>query len=110
VACHTETGPINPFIERGEVPTAQAVITQLRTPRNLMPMFSEGQVSDADAALIADFLASQVSAQQSQEAPAALPTSGGENSSTSAILLILTGAGLVAASFILRRRLNKVTN
>jgi mono/diheme cytochrome c family protein len=100
VACHTTTGPINGFIERKEVPTAQAVITQLRTPRNLMPMFSDSQVSDADAALIADFLASQVSAQLP---PPALPTSGGDHASTLATILIIVGCGFVAASFILRR-------
>jgi len=106
VACHGTTGPINAFIERGEVPTAQAVINQLRSPRNLMPMFSEGQVSDADAALIAEFMASQVS---TQLAPAALPASGSDDPSTLAAVLILIGSGFVAAGFILRRQLNKVT-
>jgi mono/diheme cytochrome c family protein len=100
VACHTTTGPINIFIERGEIPTAEAVIAQLRSPRHNMPMFSEGQVSDADATLIADFLAQQVS---SQLAPATLPTSGGDQSSKLPLFLALIGSGLVTLGLILRR-------
>lgn len=101
VACHTTTGPIQFFIDRGEIPTADAVIAQLRNPRQNMPMFSEGQVSDGDAALIADFLAQQVS---SQLAPATLPTSGGDPASRLSLFLALIGSGLVVISLLLRRR------
>lgn len=90
VACHTTTGAINGFIQRGETPTAEAVITQLRTPRNNMPMFGAEQVSDQEAALIAEFMASQV-------APEALPATGSSGSSTWVAVLVFVGAGLVVA-------------
>ncbi len=79
IACHGPTGPVQPFEARGETPTVEAVITQLRTPRNNMPMFTVEQVSDEEAALIADFVASQFS-------PAELPVSG---SSTPSLLLVI---------------------
>jgi mono/diheme cytochrome c family protein len=58
IACHGPNGPVGNFNRRAEVPTAAAVIRQLRTPRMNMPMFREDQVSDEEAAIIADFLAS----------------------------------------------------
>lgn len=88
VACHGETGPVDNFTRRGETPTTEAVIKQLRTPFKNMPSFREDQVSDEDAALIADFLASQV-------APAALPTSGSDGSSRLPIVLLLIGSVLL---------------
>jgi mono/diheme cytochrome c family protein/glyoxylase-like metal-dependent hydrolase (beta-lactamase superfamily II) len=70
VACHGPTGPVQSFNRRAEEPTAEAVIAQLRTPRERMPMFSEGQVSDEEAAAIAEFLVSQyVPALQEVPAP-----------------------------------------
>jgi mono/diheme cytochrome c family protein len=102
VACHTTTGPINGFIERKEVPTADIVIAQLRSPRNLMPTFSDAQVSDADAALIAEFLASEVSGQLP---PATLPSSGSETAAPWSVVLTLAGAGLLALGLVIRRRL-----
>ena len=66
IACHGDTGPINGFIERGETPTAERVINQLRTPFKNMPSFSPEQVSDAEAALIA------ASARVPRRAPASL--------------------------------------
>jgi mono/diheme cytochrome c family protein len=101
VACHTTTGPIQHFLDRAEIPTTEAVIMQLRNPRQNMPMFSEGQVSDADAALIADFLAQQVSPQL---APASLPPSGGPGSTGQPLAFILIGGGLMVTGFWLRRR------
>ncbi|MDX1520692.1 MAG: c-type cytochrome [Anaerolineae bacterium] len=91
VACHGETGPIERFIDRGETPTAERVIAQLRTPFSLMPSFSEDQVSDADAALIAEFMAAQIA---EQAPPEALPQAG-EASSTPTTLLLLFGSGLL---------------
>jgi mono/diheme cytochrome c family protein len=102
VACHTTTGPINGFIQRKEIPTADLVIAQLRSPRNMMPTFSDAQVSDADAAVIAEFLASQVS---SQLPPATLPSSGSETTTPWPALLTLIGCGLIALGLILHRRL-----
>jgi LPXTG-motif cell wall-anchored protein len=97
VACHTTTGPVTRFTSRGETPTAEAVITQLRTPLELMPAFSVEQVSDEEAGLIADFLASQVS-------PAGLPETGEARSTGILLVLMLLGSGLAAAGFLLRRK------
>jgi mono/diheme cytochrome c family protein len=95
VACHTTTGPVKPFADRGETPTAEAVITQLRTPKNNMPMFAVEQVSDEEAAVIAEFLASQMS-------PGALPQTGGSGSSATLVVLLLLGGGLLLTGVALR--------
>lgn len=95
VACHTTTGPIQGFIDRGETPTAEAVVTQLRTPFRNMPMFSVEQVSDEEAALIAEFMASQVS-------PAELPVSGGSTPSPLWVVLLLLGGALLLTGLAFR--------
>lgn len=87
VACHGITGPVNRFVDRGETPTVERVVAQLRTPFRNMPSFSETQVSDAEAALITDFLVSQMP-------PGALPQSGG-TAIDSVVLLLLVGGALV---------------
>ena len=97
VACHSETGPVSNFTDRGEAPTADAVIAQLRNPRQRMPSFSPDQVSDAEATTIAEFLISQVS-------PATLPQSGGANSTALSIALLLIGGGLLFLAGLLLRR------
>jgi len=61
-ACHTTAGPLKGFKTREESPTAEAVITQLRTPFKNMPSFNEEQVSDEEATAIAEFLAAQYAA------------------------------------------------
>jgi LPXTG-motif cell wall-anchored protein len=96
VACHTTTGPIGPFQQRGETPTAEAVIAQLRNPRGNMPSFSESQVSDAEAAQIAEFLASQLT-------PQALPATGGQQSTYTLLLTFFFGCLMLLAGFMLRR-------
>lgn len=106
IACHSETGPIQGFVERGEMPTAEAVIKQLRTPFQNMPSFSPDQVSDAEAAAIADFLASEFAA---QAAPAALPQSGQAGPSNVPVVLLLAGGGLVLIGLVLRRFLARAT-
>ena len=100
VACHKTTGPIGGYIERGEVPTADMVIAQLRNPRKNMPAYSEGQVSNDEAALMADFMAAQVS---EQLAPATLPSSGGERPGNPAVWLVLLGVGLLLGGLTLRQ-------
>jgi ubiquinol-cytochrome c reductase cytochrome c subunit len=100
VACHGETGPVNRFVDRGEMPTAEAVIKQLRTPFKNMPSFSVDQVSDAEASLIADFLAQEFAA---QAAPGTLPQSGGTKAATPPVSWLLIGGGLLVTGFILRR-------
>ena len=95
VACHGTTGPIQGFQSRGQTPSAEAVINQLRTPFKNMPMFTAEQVSDEEATLIAEFLVSQVS-------PASLPATGGSNSSILALVLLLLGGGLLLMGLALR--------
>lgn len=95
VACHGTSGPVGGFANRGETPTVEAVLTQLRTPRNNMPMFMVEQVSDEEAGLIAEFLASQV-------APSALPATGGSGPSGWGFGLLLLGSGLLLAGLAFR--------
>jgi mono/diheme cytochrome c family protein len=95
VACHGTTGPIEGFESRGETPTAEAVIKQLRTPWQKMPMFSLEQVSDEEAALIAEFMASQLS-------PGALPETGNSVPSTSLVILLLLGGAVLLTGLVLR--------
>jgi mono/diheme cytochrome c family protein len=94
VACHGVTGPINGFISRGETPTTERVIAQLRTPFKNMPSFSEAQVSDAEAGQITEFLVSQMP-------PESLPKSGG-TVTYSVVLLLLIGGGLVLLGITVR--------
>ncbi len=113
IACHSETGPINRFVERGEAPTAEAVIAQLRTPQNLMPSYTEDQVSDEEAALIADFLAEEFAAQAAPadatetgdqaEEPATLPQSGGEQPNYP-LIFMAGGLGLLLVGLTVRWR------
>ncbi|MHB1134532.1 MAG: c-type cytochrome [Chloroflexota bacterium] len=71
IACHGPNGPITNFQSTNRMPTTELVLAQLRNPRNLMPMFRPDQVSDAEAAQIAAFLASQFT--QGTATPAAAP-------------------------------------
>ena len=123
-ACHTTSGPLGGFVERGEMPTQAAVITQLRTPRNRMPSFSETQVSDEQAGQIAEFLAIQFTAAQQetadeqapaagqapaaqQQTPSSLPQTGEANPAAYGFAaLLLAGGGLLLIGLALRRRLN----
>jgi mono/diheme cytochrome c family protein len=98
VACHSTTGPIRGFQTRGEVPTAEIVIAQLRTPRDNMPSFTAEQVSDADAAAIAEFLAVQVT-------PESLPASGGAPAFALPAALLMVSAVLLLTGFLWRYRL-----
>lgn len=100
VACHGDTGPIKGFIDRGEVPTAEAVINQLRTPFNRMPSFSESQVSDEEATLIAEFMAQQVS---QETPPETLPSSGSSTVSQIWLYLLLAGSAFVITGLALRK-------
>ena len=100
VACHDTTGPLRNFVDRGEAPTTDAVIAQLRSPKQFMPSFSPDQVSDAEAGLIADFLAEQFAA---QAPPSNLPQSGGSDPTTLPLTLSLIGGTLVLAGLALRQ-------
>lgn len=123
IACHTETGPINGFIERGEVPTAERVIKQLRTPFNRMPSFSPDQVSDEEAAQIAAFMADEVAAATgeaagtgeaaaeeapAEETPETLPASGSSQPFPLPLVLLLAGGLLLLAAPVVRRLITRV--
>ena len=95
VACHGTTGPIRGFEAREETPTAEGVIAQLRTPWQNMPMFTVEQVSDEEAALIAEFMASQL-------APEALPATGNSGPSILLVALLLLGGGLLLTGLAFR--------
>ena len=98
VACHGTTGPIRGFESRGETPTAEAVLKQLRTPWQQMPMFTVEQVSDEEAALIAEFMASQLST------PTELPDTGSSVPSALLVIPLLLGAALLLTGFAVRSR------
>ena len=108
VACHEDvvsTGQgqiIEGFVQRGVTPAADVVIKQLRTPFENMPSFNEAQVSDAEAAQIADYLTAQVS---NQAPPSSLPQSGGDTSTILPLTLLLLGGGLALTGFVLWRRM-----
>jgi mono/diheme cytochrome c family protein len=95
VACHSTAGPVQGFTAREETPTAAAVLTQLRTPRNNMPMFRADQVSDEEAATITAFLVSQVSLPS-------LPETGGQVSPNWMVALLIFGTGLLLSGLALR--------
>jgi mono/diheme cytochrome c family protein len=100
VACHSTAGPIRGFQSRGETPTAEVVIAQLRTPRQNMPAFSAEQVSDAEASSITDFLVLQLAA------PAQLPQSGGASSTGLPLVLLTGGAVLLLVALFMRLRIS----
>jgi mono/diheme cytochrome c family protein len=64
VACHGNVQAFVKarFVDQNREPTADVVVKQLRAPARAMPMFSATQVTDAQAALIADYFKSQVAA------------------------------------------------
>lgn len=106
VPCHTTGGPMRGFNMRGEMPTAEAVIKQLRTPKENMPSYSAEQVSDEEAAKITEFLVTQYSPTTSEPAvpPTTLPTSGGDYAAWPVLLALIGGTSLLAG-LLLRRRL-----
>ena len=102
VACHSEMGPINGFIKRGEAPTVEGVLTQVRTPRSFMPSYTAEQVSDEEVASIVEFL--NVEFDAAAETPATLPETGQTNTTTVAWAWLLLGFGLMAGGLLLGKR------
>jgi mono/diheme cytochrome c family protein len=102
VACHGDGVQFVQmrFVSQGREVTTDAVIKQLRTPNQFMPTFSATQVTDEQAAQIADYLKSLTTA------PTTLPKSGeGAVVSGWSIGLLLTGlAMLLGGAFTLARR------
>ena len=93
VACHGDGAQFVQmrFVSQGRTVTADAVIKQLHTPAQFMPMFNATQVSDEQAGQIADYLKSLTAT-----APAALPKAGGESLVTGwSIFLLLAGVAML---------------
>jgi mono/diheme cytochrome c family protein len=94
VACHGDGAQFVQlrFVSQGRnTITTEAVIKQLRTPAEFMPMFSTTQVSDEQAGQIADYLNSLTTA-----TPATLPKSGGEAAVSGwSIGMLLTGLAML---------------
>jgi mono/diheme cytochrome c family protein len=128
VACHGNVQAFVKarFVDQNRDVTTDVVLKQLRTPARFMPTFNATQVTDAQAAQVADFLKAQVTAVKASApvtttqaitptatpqpaapaaatpAPATMPKIGGELS-----LLVLGGLlllGLGAGLAIRRRR------
>lgn len=121
VACHGNVQAFVKarFVDQNREPAADIVVKQLRTPAKNMPTFSATQVTDAQAALVADYLKAQAAAIKAAAvvtatkpvtptvapkpaaapapaAPAALPKTGGELSllALGGLSLFGLGAGL----------------
>jgi LPXTG-motif cell wall-anchored protein len=99
--------------------TADQILKQVRTPFKSMPTFKPTTVTDADVATMAPFITAAVEKALAAAAaaptaaptaapataPATLPKTGeAESALPWAIAAALSGAGLIAAGFVLRRR------
>ena len=110
VACHGDYAQTLKFrfvAQNRTVIDAATVIKQLRTPAQNMPSFSATQVSDEQAAQIAEYLQTQLDAQlAATKAPTTLPVSGGgQPASPWPIVMIVVGLlMLVVGALPLARR------
>lgn len=102
-ACHSNFGQAMikaRFVDQNREVTTEIVLKQLRTPAKAMPSFNATQVTDAQAADIANFIKAQATAIKAAApapaAPAAMPKTGGELSLLVAggLSLLVLGAGL----------------
>jgi mono/diheme cytochrome c family protein len=108
-ACHSNFGQgmiKTRFVDQNREVTTEIVLKQLRTPAKNMPSFSATQVTDAQAAEIANFMKTQVAAIKAAAAPApaaaapapaTMPKTGGALSPLLVAGLSLLGIGLGAA-------------
>jgi mono/diheme cytochrome c family protein len=102
VACHGDGAQFVQmrFGSPGRTVTSDAVIKQLRTPAQFMPMFNATQVTDEQAAQIADYLKSLAVA-----APATLPKSGDDLTVSSwSIVMLLAGMVMLLIGALTTRR------
>lgn len=105
VACHGDGSGLVQFQFTANKRTVDAatVIKQLRTPAKNMPAFSAAQVTDEQAAQIADYLQS-LNKTASATAPSTLPVSGGHQAASPLPLIlvllgvVMLGAGLLSKS------------
>jgi LPXTG-motif cell wall-anchored protein len=95
--------------------TAEQILAQVRTPKKNMPTFKTTTVTDDDVAIMAPFITAAVekalaapaaaATPATPAAPATLPKTGETESALPwAVAAALSGAGLIAAGFVLRRR------
>jgi LPXTG-motif cell wall-anchored protein len=104
-ACHSNFGQNMikaRFVDQKREVTTEIVLKQLRTPAQNMPAFSATQVTDAQAADIANFMKAQAAAIKAAAAPApaapaTMPKTGGELNllALSGLALLVLGAGLM---------------
>ena len=101
-ACHSNFGQNMikaRFVDQNREVTTEIVLKQLRTPAQNMPAFSATQVTDAQAADIANFIKAQAAAIKAAApapAPAAMPKTGGELTllAVGGLSFLILGAGL----------------
>lgn len=106
-ACHSNFGQNMikaRFVDQNREVTTEIVLKQLRTPAQNMPTFNATQVTDAQAADIANFMKTQAAAIKATSAaapaapaaPAAMPKTGGELGllAMGGLSLLILGAGL----------------
>ncbi|MCX7668453.1 MAG: cytochrome c [Anaerolineae bacterium] len=104
-ACHSNFGQgmiKTRFVDQNRAITTEVVLKQLRTPAKAMPAFNATQVTDAQAAQIAEFMKAQAdaikkAAAPAAPAPAAMPKTGGDLMPwfLSGLALLGAGAGLM---------------
>ena len=105
VACHGDfSGTLKfRFVTPGRTTIDTAtVLKQLRTPAQNMPVFSATQVTDEQAAQIAEYLQTRLNsvaaAGTTAAAPNTLPVSGGEQAASSVpLLLVVIGVAMLGA-------------
>ncbi|MEJ5198664.1 MAG: cytochrome c [Anaerolineae bacterium] len=111
-ACHSNFGQNmikSRFVDQNREITTEVVLKQLRTPAKSMPSFNATQVTDQQAAQIAEFMKAQAAAIKAAApaaapaaaAPATMPKTGGDLVPWFLSGLALLGAG---AGMMLRRR------
>ena len=111
VACHGSdpSGFIKArFTDKGRTVTVEAILKQLRTPFQKMPMFNATQVSDVQAGQVADYLKSLVKAAPAAAtgaAPKTLPVAGGQlTPGILSVALIVAGLAVFGLGLTLARR------
>jgi mono/diheme cytochrome c family protein len=99
VACHgdyTQTLTFRFVMQNRDVIDAATVIKQLRTPAQHMPAYSVEQVSDEEAADIADYLQIRLNEVSAAPAPSTLPVTGSESAvSTWPLIMMLFGLAML---------------
>lgn len=108
VACHGDFAQTIQFrfVNNQRTVETAAVIKQLRTPAQLMPHFSEAQVSDAEAGEIAAYLQTVAASLGAAQVPSTLPVSGGDQNTIPAVslALIIAGAAMLGSGLLMRLR------